>query len=263
MEFRQSACPDVICLWKKTQNLILLAQRGDENKRQEAQSELIEANLPLVYSVVKRFYACGKEMEDLIQVGTIGLLKAIIRFDFSYHVCFSTYAVPMIMGEIRRFIRDDSPISISRSQKENTLMIKKKREEWVKQYGTEPTLQELAEILSMNTEDVLACLETSLPLLSLHEVVSQDDEGGPVLMDQVQDKNGNAATGEWDLPNNSGINEMIDQWNIRTVLAMLPPRLQHLIQLRYFEDKTQTQVAKELELSQVQVCRLEKQAFGI
>ncbi|MGI5892048.1 MAG: SigB/SigF/SigG family RNA polymerase sigma factor [Bacillota bacterium] len=231
--------------------LIILAQNGDI----EAKEKLVKANIRLIYSVAKRFVNCGKEMEDLFQIGAIGLLKAIDKFDASYQVAFSTYAVPMILGEIRRYIRDDSPINISRSLKENASLIRKKREEWLQKEGKEPSVSQLSEELNLEQEKIVAALEASQPIISIHETIYQDDGDAVYLLDKLKDSDRQDEESEE--------NKLLEDLNIKTLLEQLPPRLHKLIYLRYFLDKTQQEVAVQLGISQVQVSRLEKQAFTI
>jgi RNA polymerase sporulation-specific sigma factor len=231
--------------------LIVLAQNGDI----EAKEKLVKANLRLIYSVAKRFAYCGKEMEDLFQIGAIGLLKAIDKFDLSYQVAFSTYAVPMIMGEMRRYIRDDKPINISRSLRENASLINKKREEWMQKTGSEPSIAQLAQECGLEEEKIVAALEACQPLISIQEIIYQDDGDAVYLLDKLQDSEAHHQE--------SLENQLVEELNIKTLMQQLPPRLQKLIYMRYFLDKTQQEVAAELSISQVQVSRLEKQAFGI
>ena len=231
----------------ETMSLISLAQKGDETAREK----LVRSNLRLVYSMSMRFSNTGREIDDLFQVGSIGLLKAIDRFDTSYGVCFSTYAVPMIIGEIRRFIRDDDPVSISRSIKENACLVKRKREDLSKKMGREPTIKELADALAMETEQVISALEAVQPMLSINEAVYQDDGDAVYLLDKLKADDDN------------GGGKMIEELNLRRLLDNLPPRLQKVIYMRYFMDKTQAQVAEQLGISQVHVSRLEKNAFAV
>lgn len=229
----------------ETLSLIALAQSGDDS----AKEKLVRNNLRLVYSMAMRFNNTGREMDDLFQVGAIGLLKAIERFDPSFGVCFSTYAVPMIIGEIRRFIRDDDPVSISRSLKENASLVKRRREDLSKKLGREPSIKELADSLSMEAEQVVSALEAVQPMLSINEAIYQDDGDAVYLLDKLKaDDNGGEA---------------IEELNLRRLLDTLPPRLQKIIYMRYFMDKTQVEVAEQLGISQVHVSRLEKHAFAV
>ncbi|HHW55559.1 MAG: RNA polymerase sporulation sigma factor SigF [bacterium] len=221
--------------------LLERVHQGDE----EARQRLIETNLKLVRTVVQRFAPWGYEQEDLFQVGCIGLVKAIDNFDTSFGVKFSTYAVPMIIGEIRRFLRDDNPIRVSRSLKEKGFNIKRAVEKLTQRLGRGPTLQELAEETGLELEEVATALEAIQPITSLSDPLYQD-EGDPILLsDQI-----------------AGVEEEPDWLNkvmLKQVLEKLPERERRLIHLRFFQDKTQTEIARLLGLSQVQVSRLEKQ----
>jgi len=229
---------------KETKNLLPHAQSGDKL----ALEKLVNSHLRLVYSVAQRFAAGGKEMEDLFQVGSIGLLKAIERFDQSYQVCFSTYAVPMIMGEIRRYIRDDAPIRVSRAQKEKAVLLRQTREKLAAQNNREPTINELTAALAWPMEEVVAALESIQPLLSLNDVIYQEDGDQVFLLDRLSDQRDDG---------------FLEDLLLKDLLETLPPRLQAILHMRYFQDKTQSQVAAMLGISQVQVSRLEKQAMKL
>lgn len=224
--------------------LIQRAQDGDV----KAKEVLVQQNLNLVRSIVQRFKNRGYDWEDLFQIGCIGLIKAIDRFDLSYQVKFSTYAVPMILGEVKRFLRDDSPIKISRQIKELVYKIQRMQEKLQANYGREPTLREIATELALAPEEVVAALEAVKTPASLYELAYQAD-GDPIyLMDQVK-------TADWQN------NEFFDKLALKEVIAKLPEKERHIIVLRFFADRTQAEVAKDIGLSQVQVSRLEKQAL--
>jgi RNA polymerase sporulation-specific sigma factor len=229
---------------KETKSLLQKAQAGDRSAREK----LVCSHLRLVYSVAQRFAAGGKELEDLFQVGSIGLLKAVERFDLHYQVCFSTYAVPMIMGEIRRYIRDDAPIRVSRAQKEKAALLRQTREKLTGQNNREPTISELTAALAWPAEEVVAALEAIQPLLSLNDVIYQEDGDQVFLLDKLSAQKGDG---------------FLDDLLLKDLLETLPPRLQAIVQMRYFQDKTQSQVAALLGISQVQVSRLEKQAMNL
>jgi RNA polymerase sporulation-specific sigma factor len=223
--------------------LLQKAQAGDE----EAREKLINCNLKLVFSLVQRFENRGYELEDLFQIGTIGLIKAIDKFDFAYNVKFSTYAVPMIVGEIKRFLRDDSPIKISRSLKETAYRVHRLREQLLKKLGREPSLSEIADELGMKQEQIVTALEAIQQPGSIYETLYQD-EGDPIfLLDQLSDPKDHQP---W-----------IDNLALREVLDKLPERHRQVILMRFFEDKTQTEVAEIVGLSQVQISRIERQAL--
>ncbi|MEG1997720.1 MAG: sigma-70 family RNA polymerase sigma factor, partial [Clostridiales bacterium] len=155
----------------KTRLLLKMAQQGDFH----AKETLVSANLRLVHSIVRRYATLGHDADDLFQVGCIGLLKAVEKFDLSYAVCFSTYAVPLIMGEIRRYIRDDGPISVSRTMKERAILVEKTRRQLLHQYQKEPTLKQVAEYLDLSLEQVIAATQAMRPLISLHEPHEHQD----------------------------------------------------------------------------------------
>ncbi|HHY06074.1 MAG TPA: RNA polymerase sporulation sigma factor SigF [Clostridia bacterium] len=223
--------------------LLQKVQTGDG----EAREKLINCNLRLVFSLVQRFSNRGYESEDLFQIGTIGLIKAIDKFDLSYNVKFSTYAVPMIIGEIRRFLRDDSPIKISRSLKENAYRINKKRETLTKQLGREPTLQEIAAKLDIPLEEIIISLEAMQMPTSIYETLYQDD-GDPIyVLDQLSSETEDEM---W-----------FEKIAFKEILSKLPHKERDILIMRFIQDKTQTEIAKIIGLSQVQVSRLERQAL--
>jgi len=229
-----------------TLELIKRCKEGDK----EARDRVVAENVGLVWSIVRRFANRGYEMEDLFQIGSIGLIKAIDKFDSSYDVKFSTYAVPMITGEIKRFLRDDGMIKVSRSLKENAAKIRAFREKYLNIYGKEPTIEEIEEELKIAKDEILMALETGSEVESLYKTIYQSD-GSPIyLIDkltQTKDESEN----------------MIDKLALREVIASLDEREQEIIRLRYFKDRTQTDIAKELGISQVQVSRMEKRILKI
>lgn len=228
---------------EETMLLLKKAHQGDH----QAREKLINCNYRLVFNIVKRFAGRGYDEEDLFQIGVIGLIKAIDNFDSSYGVKFSTYAVPMIIGEIRRFLRDDHPVKVARALKEKAVDIKNAREKLVRKLDREPTVSELADALKMGKEEVLLALEAVQFPLSLFETVGNEGEESPRMIDCLQEED----------DEESGWLERID---LRDALARLPERERQIILLRYFQDKTQTEVGSLLGLSQVQVSRLERRA---
>ncbi len=223
--------------------LLLNVQTGDG----EAREKLINCNLRLVFSLVQRFANRGYELEDLFQIGTIGLIKAIDKFDLSFNVKFSTYAVPMIIGEIRRFLRDDNPVKVSRSLKENAYRINKMRETLTKELEREPTLQEIAEKVELPMEEIVSSLEAVQMPTSIHDTLYQDD-GDPIyLLDQ--------------LSNEKDENMWFEKIALKEILNKLSEKERQIILMRFFHDKTQMEVAKIVGLSQVQVSRIERQAL--
>jgi len=225
--------------------LLQKAKRGDK----EAKDKLVSLNLGLVCSIVKRFSNRGYELEDLFQVGSIGLLKAIDKFDVSYGVKFSTYAVPMIMGEIRRYIRDDAPIRVARSLKELAYKIQKTQEELTNTLDREPTINELSEEMDVPVEELIMAMEASQSLVSLNDVMHQDD-GSPIyLIDQIDE-------------NEYRQNILFDKIALKEALSKLDKNERRIIILRYFKDMTQVEVAKVLNMTQVQVSRLERKILA-
>lgn len=224
-----------------TLELIIRAQQGDE----EAKNQLVNENMGLVWSLVRRFSGRGYELEDLFQIGSIGLLKSIDKFDLSFNVKFSTYAVPMIVGEIKRFLRDDGMIKVSRSLKETAYKARMLKEELIREYHREPTLSEIAAGLDLEVEEVAYALESNAEVESLSAVIYQGD-GRPITL---SDKLDEAPVLQ---------NSLVDKMILAELIARLLPIERELITMRYFEDLTQTEIAKALDISQVQVSRIEK-----
>lgn len=226
---------------ERTEELIRRSQEGDKGAREV----LIEENMGLIHHVVKRFLGRGVEAEDLFQIGAIGLVKAVDRFDLSFGVRFSTYAVPMIAGEIKRFLRDDSMIKISRSLKELAIRAARLREQILMERGEEPGVEELAGCLGVEPEELVQAMDGSAEVESLQKIVYQGDGEGLSLMDKVEQEKDEEET-------------LLRQLLLEQLLRDLEPKERKLIVLRFFHDRTQTQVAEELGMSQVQVSRLEK-----
>ena len=222
--------------------LIKKARAGEK----EAREVLIEQNLGLVRHIVKRFLGRGYEAEDLFQIGVIGLIKAIDKFDTEYDVKFSTYAVPLITGEIKRFIRDDGMIKVSRNLKENGIKIKMAREKLAGKYGREPSIDEVAKEAFLMVEEVVLAMEANVQVESIYKSVYQSDGNELFMVDQLADESGNAHE------------EVLNHLLVNQLLNGLGKEEQKLIILRYYQDKTQMEVAKVLGISQVQVSRLEK-----
>lgn len=224
--------------------LFIRAQRGDK----EAKELLFHKNIGLVHHVTKRYLnRAGIETEDLFQIGSMGLIKAIEKFNVDYGVCFSTYAVPVIVGEIRRFLRDDSIIKISRSIKENGKQISWIREAFWQKMGREPTISELAQDSGIAVEDIITALEACREVESIYKTVYSDDGNETLLVDML------GREGESD--------EIVNRVLLEKLLSVLDEREKNLIWLRYFENKTQMQVAGDLGMSQVQVSRMEKKVL--
>ena len=229
----------------RTEELIRRSQDGDK----AARDILIEENMGLIHHVVKRFLGRGVEAEDLFQIGAVGLVKAVDRFDLSFGVRFSTYAVPMIAGEIKRFLRDDSMIKVSRSLKELAVKAARLREQLLMERGEEPGVDELAERLRVEPEELVQAMDSCTEVESLQKVISQGDGEGVSLMERVeQGKDEQEA--------------LLRRILLEELLSSLDPKERRLIVLRFFHDRTQTQVARELGMSQVQVSRLEKKILS-
>lgn len=221
--------------------LIQKSHQGDE----EAKAQIVEENTGLIWCVVKRFYNRGAEAEDLFQIGSIGLLKAIDKFDLSYDVKFSTYAVPMISGEIKRFLRDDGMIKVSRSLKEMAYKAHCCREKLQGENGDEPSLGEIAKTMQVDKEELVLALEAGAEIESLHKTIYQKDGHEIQLLDKLEEKEEREE---------AVLNRML----LSQLLEQLRPEERQLIYLRYFANKTQAEVGKILGISQVQVSRMEK-----
>ena len=221
--------------------LIGRSHQGDK----EARDTLFKENTGLIYSVAKRFLGRGVEMEDLFQIGSIGLLKAVDHFDPSYEVRFSTYAVPMIVGEIKRFLRDDGILKVSRSLKEDCGRIYQAKEKLEKELGREPGLDEIAAEVELSLEEVILALESTAEVESLHKTIYQGDGNDISLMDRLPEKE-------------NGKEQALDRIFLEEMLQSLDARERQLIGMRYFQNRTQTEIAAELGVSQVQVSRMEK-----
>ncbi|WP_020616740.1 RNA polymerase sporulation sigma factor SigF [Paenibacillus daejeonensis] len=223
----------------EVKRLIALSQTGDSGAR----DTLVNCNIRLVWSVVQRFINRGYEPEDLFQIGCIGLLKSVDKFDLSYDVKFSTYAVPMIIGEIQRFLRDDGTLKVSRSLKELANKVRKTRDELSRQLGRMPTIKEVAHELGITPEDVVLAQEANKPPTSIHETVFENDGDPITLMDQIADD----SQDKW-----------FEKLALNEAIETLSERERLIVYLRYYRDQTQSEVAARLGISQVQVSRLEK-----
>ena len=228
-----------------TMELIGLARSGDKLARER----LIKGNMGLVYSVVRRFSNRGYETEDLCQIGAIGLIKAIDKFDLNYEVRFSTYAVPMIAGEIKRFLRDDGIIKVSRSVKETAAKVAQAKERLQKQLGREPTVREISEYIRIEPEEIAMAMDAACEVESLNKTIYQGD-GNPIsLMDKIEERRD--AQGD-----------VVNRLALSKVLETLGKKEREIIYYRYYLEKTQTDIAKKLGISQVQVSRLERKILN-
>lgn len=221
--------------------LIARSQAGDKDAREV----LIEKNLGLVHHIVKRFLGRGYDAEDLFQIGSIGLMKAIDKFDLTFEVKFSTYAVPMISGEIKRFLRDDGMVKVSRTLKENGWKIKQAAERIAHERGREATLEEISTATELSKEEIVMAMEANVEVESIYKSVYQSEGSEIYLIDKLPEKRDD---------NEKLLNHMM----LEQLLGELKEEERKLIKLRYYQDKTQVEVAKRLGISQVQVSRMEK-----
>lgn len=237
--------PERMEIEKNTENLELIrnAQAGDRN----AMEKLIAQNMGLVKNVAKRFLGRNTEYEDLVQIGTIGMLKAAKSFDLEFGTAFSTYAVPLIIGEIRRFLRDDGMIKVSRDLRKKGTVIMKAKEDFIKLHGREPKLSELAQACLMSVEEIAYALDAVCPIYSLQETLGNDEDGA--TLETLTCENENV------------IEEMTDKLALAEAIAKLDQRSRQIIQLRFYKDLSQQQTADILGITQVKVSREEKKIF--
>ncbi len=224
-----------------TKELIERAHNGDK----EAREQLVLENMGLIWSIVRRFAGRGYEQEDLFQIGSIGLIKAVDKFDMSFEVKFSTYAVPMIAGEIKRFLRDDGMIKVSRSLKEIAYKAYLAREQMEKEMKREPTLKEIALMIEVSEEELVQAMDASAEIESLHKVIYQGDGNDISLMDKLVQEGDSSE-------------EIMNRIMVEQMMGGLEQKEKQIIYMRYYLDKTQTEIAAELGVSQVQVSRMEK-----
>ena len=225
----------------ETNELIKQSQKGDKLAREQ----VIKENMALVYSIVRRFAGRGHDLEDLGQIGAIGLIKAVDNFNLDFEVQFSTYAVPLITGEIKRFLRDDGMVKVSRSLKENGWKIKQAAERLAGELGREATLEELSAATEIKKEDVVLALEAGSEVESIYKPVFLKEGREIPLLERMAAKEDESET-------------VLNRLLLKQLLEKLEEKERQLITLRYFEDKTQSQVAEQLGMSQVQVSRMEK-----
>lgn len=223
---------------KEVKDLIYESQHGNK----QARDYLVEKNVRLVWSVVQRFINRGYDPDDLFQIGSIGLIKSIDKFDLSYDVRFSTYAVPMIIGEIQRFIRDDGSVKVSRTLKETGNKIRRAKDILTKKLGRSPTVNEVANELEISTEEIIHAEEAARTPHSIHETVFENDGDPITLLDQLS-----LEDSKW-----------FEKLSLEEAIQHLNERERLIVYLRYYKDQTQTEVAERLGISQVQVSRIEK-----
>ena len=228
----------------ETQALLLRAKQGD----MKAREELIAGNLRLVLSVIQRFANRGENADDLFQVGCIGLIKAIDNFNMDLDVRFSTYGVPMIVGEIRRYLRDNSTMRVSRAMRDTAYKVLQAKEAYMAEHQREPTVDEIARMLELKREDVVFALDAIVDPVSLYEPVYSDSGDTICVMDQVRDSKNTDEN--W-----------LEQIALREAIAKLSDREKRILSLRFFQGKTQMEVSTEVGISQAQVSRLEKNAL--
>ncbi len=226
--------------------LLTLAHQGDK----KARDTLIEENMGLVWCIVKRFQNRGVELEDLVQIGSIGLIKAVDKFDMSYEVQFSTYAVPMIAGEIKRFLRDDGMLKVSRSLKEMAAKAYSVREMLEMKLGYEPTVTQLADELGVPVEELVEAMDAGSQVESLHQVIYQGEGNEISLMEKIEEKENQ---------NDKVLNRMV----LEEIIGKLEGRDREFIYKRYVQEKTQMVIGQEMGISQVQVSRLEKRIMKL
>ena len=229
---------------KETNSLLSGAAAGSRRAREE----LIKGNLRIVLSVVQRFSSRGENPDDLFQVGCIGLIKAVDRFDLTQGVRFSTYAVPMIIGEIRRYLRDNNPVRVSRSMRDTAYRAMLAKENMTAEIGREPTVEEIAEKIGLPRRKVIIALESVTDPVSLSEPMYTDSGDAVSIADRIS---GGTEEKDW-----------IDEMFIKDAIASLSPREKQILNRRFTDGKTQTEVAREIGISQAQVSRLEKCAIG-
>ena len=230
---------------EETLSLLERAQKGDE----EAKEILVRKNIALVKSIVKKFLNRGHEYEDLFQLGSIGLLKAIQNYDPKYDVRFSTYAVPMIMGEIKRFLRDDGMIKVSRSLKELVVKSAAVRDQLKVQLGRDPSIQEIADAVGATPEEIVYAMDAVRTPASIHDIIYEDEDNPILIIDKIAE-------------NRSETDDAMERITLKELLSKLDKRERTIIIMRYFRDKTQSEIAEMLNISQVQVSRIEKKVLN-
>jgi RNA polymerase sporulation-specific sigma factor len=230
--------------YENNDKLVQQAQSGDA----EARAQVYEANIGLVYMVLERFKNSSYEYEDLFQIGSIGLLKAIDKFDFAYNVRFSTYAVPMIIGEIKKFLRDDGIVKVQRGLKETYSKVRWAQDKLRGNLGREPGIAEIASLLELDKEDIVLAMEACQSLAYMQDVMPGQEKEQRSLLDKLANEDGNVL--------------MLEQMALREALAKLEEREREVLLRRFFKDETQVIIAEDLGVSQVQVSRIEKAALA-
>lgn len=231
-------------LYKDNESLLMKAQSGDL----DARSSVYEANIGLIHMVLERFKSSSYEYEDLFQVGSIGLLKAIDKYDFAYNVRFSTYAVPMIIGEIKKFLRDDGMVKVQRGLKETYSKIRWAQDKLRGSLGREPVISEIASLLELDKEDIVVAMEACQSPAYMQDVIPGEEKEQLSLIDKLANDEGNVL--------------MLEQMALREALGKLDDREREVVLRRFFKDETQSVIAEDLGVSQVQISRIEKAALG-
>ena len=232
---------------KQKQELLKIIKNGSPSEKKKARDEMINGNLRLVLSVIQRFTNRGENPDDLFQVGVIGLIKAIDNFDPSLDVRFSTYGVPMIIGEIRRYLRDNSAVRVSRSMRDTAYRAMQIKEQLTAKNNREPTVEEIARLMDMPKENIVLALEAIVEPVSLYEPVFSDGSDTVYVMDQIGDSSDDST---W-----------LEELAIKDAISNLSEREKRILTLRFFRGKTQMEVASEIGISQAQVSRIEKGAL--
>lgn len=230
--------------YQDNEALLRLAQEGDI----DARDRIYEANIGLIYMVLERFKNTSYDYEDLFQVGSIGLLKAIDKFDFSFNVRFSTYAVPMIIGEIKKFLRDDGIVKVQRNLKETYTKIRWAQDKLRGDLGREPGVNEIASLLEIDKEEIVMAMEACQAPAYMHDIIPGEEREQLSLIDRLANDEGNVL--------------LLEKLALREALAQLEPREQEVILRRFFKDETQSCIADDLGVSQVQISRIEKRAIN-
>ena len=228
---------------EEKEELFIKIKNGDD----KARDKFIHGNLRLVLSVIKRFYGRGENVDDLFQVGCIGLIKAIDNFDPNLDVRFSTYGVPMIIGEIRRFLRDSNPVRVSRSMRDTAYRAMQIKEAFINEHGREPKIEEIAKEMGVPKSRVVVALEAIIEPVSLYDPVYSDSGDTIYMMDQISDKSSDSS---W-----------LEEISLKEALKVLSPREKKILSMRFFDGRTQMDVASQIGISQAQVSRLEKGAL--
>ena len=230
---------------KEQEEMLLKIKNGETHLK----DQFVEANLRLVLSIVKKFNNRGENINDIFQVGVVGLIKALDNFDVTQNVKFSTYAVPMIIGEIKRYLRDNSAFRVARSLRDLSYLISQEREKYIKEFNEEPTIEKICELTKAPKEEVILALDSQIAPMSIYDSVYSDGGDQIYLLDQLKNSKEEA-------------DDLINKISIAQVLEKLSDKEKNIIIKRYFKNKTQTELAKELGVSQAQVSRLEKTALA-